>query len=1159
MEEGAVNILDSLRVSPYPLTLRQLSSNVRRSRSCPNHVVLRELRDLLKSGEVLFENGKWRAKGQDMGHTNVSLSYSPVPLPEVSPETHALLWPERPLPTSPEEATSQLGTGTSRKGGRWGYFRELLTYYRQCVRSEENAEASAFQNQLGQTFFYLHRTGLWQPRPGVRWQTVIPLGSHLSELVNALPSAGDDSVLVLGYPVNAFYRSNEVGPATSIVSPIFFYPLEHTITTQGLQFTISEPTPEINLKWLEYAFSRKPDRQRNFLSACGFMRARMVEDGLPGMERGEASPKLENLAAALATFMPQKVRERLDLTSVPGDPLKEPFQTGIYNRSVVMLAKRTRYSRRLIQELTAIEAASDEELDNTALRHVFTASEPEEEPEAESLSDEGLVADVAQFNPSQRGAVAALLTRNVSVITGPPGTGKSQVVVGAAANARLQGQSVLISSRNHKAIDAVVHRLVDPEGNPLVIRANSKDDPNLRYTFSKAIRDMLSGQDNPQAQEKMHFGREDLLGRLKERGREGVSAMRVSTAAGRLGEIEGHLAYLGQEMPPETAAFLDSNPQAYPQKLMQAVAQSLRAATPNRSPLRDVVPGFPGLAFFLRYFLLRNRLKEIPGTPILQAFPSKAALKTLWRELDALELSREYASKRQRALSLEAEVRECAPLEEITAAIGRINERMAQILPQLLTLDLESRYGLPEHVDRAELSGLRSALNTVLTGLDDGRVDQAAKKVLRKRIPDVLQAFPVWAVTSLSVGSRLPFSPGMFNLALLDEASQSDIPSAIPILYRAKRVGVIGDPLQLTHTSKLSPAKDTLLRRNLALSDVEDLRFAYTQNSLYELCAGTRGVKTIFLNETYRSAVEIADYSSRLFYGGKLQVATDPDQLNPPPGMKSGIHWTEIDGEIQSAGGSGCHCPQEVEEVVRLARTMLEERNFKGSLGIVTPFRQQANRIQDALYEGGVAFQALQNAMMCVDTAHGFQGDERDVILFSLCAGPDMPSGSRAFLRETGNLFNVAVSRARAVLHLVGNKRWAARCGITHIERLTVSRDGATVPPNQGPWAPHESPWEKVLFEALQEAGLTPKPQFPVRNRRLDMALIRDVGRKVKLDIEVDGDCHRTIDGSRKTEDLWRDIQLQGLGWKVVRFWTYQLREDLAGCVEHIKKIWEQA
>ena len=56
----------------------------------------------------------------------------------------------------------------------------------------------------------------------------------------------------------------------------------------------------------------------------------------------------------------------------------------------------------------------------------------------------------------------------------------------------------------------------------------------------------------------------------------------------------------------------------------------------------------------------------------------------------------------------------------------------------------------------------------------------------------------------------------------------------------------------------------------------------------------------------------------------------------------------------------------------------------------------------------------------------------------------------------------------------------------------------------------------------------------------------------------VDGDCHRNPDGTRKMDDLWRDIQLQGMGWKVMRFWTYMLREDMGACVEKIFKAWSE-
>ncbi|MCK7575763.1 MAG: DUF559 domain-containing protein [Chromatiales bacterium] len=79
---------------------------------------------------------------------------------------------------------------------------------------------------------------------------------------------------------------------------------------------------------------------------------------------------------------------------------------------------------------------------------------------------------------------------------------------------------------------------------------------------------------------------------------------------------------------------------------------------------------------------------------------------------------------------------------------------------------------------------------------------------------------------------------------------------------------------------------------------------------------------------------------------------------------------------------------------------------------------------------------------------------------------------------------------------------------------------------------------------------MDPIPQFPIVGRRLDLAILRG---NIKLDIEVDGDrYHRDPSGRRKSSDLWRDHQLRSLGWHVKRYWVYQLRENLDGCLDDI-------
>jgi len=157
-----------------------------------------------------------------------------------------------------------------------------------------------------------------------------------------------------------------------------------------------------------------------------------------------------------------------------------------------------------------------------------------------------------------------------------------------------------------------------------------------------------------------------------------------------------------------------------------------------------------------------------------------------------------------------------------------------------------------------------------------------------------------------------------------------------------------------------------------------------------------------------------------------------------------------------------------------------------------------------------------------------------------------MPERARQFLRETGNLINVAISRARAICHVFGDLAYAGQCGVPYLETLLARRQQR----REAPTARFDSPWEERLWRALAARGVETIPQYPIAGRRLDLALIRGEHR---FDIEVDGDWfHRDPDGRRKMADLWRDHQLRALGWKVVRFWVYELRENMNACVERI-------
>jgi very-short-patch-repair endonuclease len=325
-------------------------------------------------------------------------------------------------------------------------------------------------------------------------------------------------------------------------------------------------------------------------------------------------------------------------------------------------------------------------------------------------------------------------------------------------------------------------------------------------------------------------------------------------------------------------------------------------------------------------------------------------------------------------------------------------------------------------------------------------------------------------------------------------------------------------------------------------------------NSAFDLADANASVPDstrVRLDLHFRSHDLIADYCNEAFYVKTLHVVTVTERLKIPRGVRPGIHWTHILGRLER-GTTGVWCADEV-NAVRDELSRLAEVGYRGTVGVVTPFRQQMIRLKDALETGDVLSPDFRERVrFLASTAHGFQGDERDLILFSLCGGPDMPEGATIFLRENPNLFNVAVSRARAVLHVVGNREWALSCGVPFIEKLARRTLPDANAEQRTRADPYQSPWEKILAEALRKADIPVVAQYPIAGRFLDLAILSPR----KIDVEVDGESiHRTAGGGRKDDDHWRDLQLQSLGWLVCRFWVYELREDLPRCLQRVAKL----
>ena len=461
-----------------------------------------------------------------------------------------------------------------------------------------------------------------------------------------------------------------------------------------------------------------------------------------------------------------------------------------------------------------------------------------------------------------------------------------------------------------------------------------------------------------------------------------------------------------------------------------------------------------------------------------------------------------------------------------------LTERVAREVTDALG-SAAARVTTPDSEARQRLSGCLQAFQF------SGRTKPAQMTADEARL--VLQHRPLWAVSSLSASSRIPLIPALFDYVIFDEASQCDIASALPLFARARHAVVVGDPMQLGFIPQLSLHQERTLMDVAELGPVARHSIAQSTNSLFDFVRGRDTAKWHFLADQFRSDPAIVAYLNAAFYEGRLVAARSGHRA--PDGYKPGLSWHDVRGRpTREDGGNVNHA--EADAIARLLTEMIRERGFRGSIGVLSPFNAQValllRRLQAVLTEAEIRD-------VRISTIDKFQGGEADVILFSLVVAAGVHQGALTFYERERRRLNVAISRARALCLVVGDKEFARKSRVSTLSFLAEVVDRPPRPRQQ-----FDSEWERRLYTALERRGLQAFPQYPVGTRYLDLALDPE-GRK--LDVEVDGrQWHANPDGNRKTADLLRDRELIARGWTVRRFWVHELAENMEKCVDVIER-----
>jgi very-short-patch-repair endonuclease len=1025
----------------------------------------------------------------------------------------------------------------------------LCRYYLDCLAQGDENGVTVFAKSMGGKD-YVELNDL----PGVEPSGANPFAVQGADrLLRSLSQSKGRQVMYVGYPCRLRRHRARSGWEGFFLDPVLLW----TVSVQDGLPSLSDEAPILNFSVLR---SLCVAGNTNYLEESA-----QLADELGIAEISDEPPDMDELVARLRAIRPdwdwREPAEPHALGSTP--PISAIAEEGIYNRAVLVATERSKYTLGLETELKHLMKLREDDYAGTALAYWLHGGsgergDPSEQPEE--------ILEVVPMNAEQRGAVRRALTEPLSVITGPPGTGKSQVVTGILTNAIWAGRKALFASKNNKAVDVVHERVNGLAKSPTLVRLGSAEKSYALAEHMLALLSSAVSDDDESEYSTAVAAHEKMSEELRAINEQYDEVMRARNAVDVLDrQVEDYRKLLGED-------FFQSSQQI---DVEQAMDDLVNLRHQLERTVRSTQPVASRLAWPLlkksrqkRAMCALGDIEELFEALQLPS-PSGIPISGIDDQIEGIEEAErrlELAATIQKHKAALETLEKLPSFEQLARRSLDVSDRASNSAEFLWRQWVALQPSRLNPDSRRELGAYTTTLQAMLD--IRGGDPQAARQIAGryyKLFPKIVDLMPCWAVTSLSARGKVPFEKNFFDLLIVDEASQCDIASILPLLYRAKRAVVIGDPMQLKHIASLTPEKDQRLQTT---HDIPESYAAwnYTVNSVFNLAVTIAGPSALtLLRDHHRSHADIIEFSNEFFYKGKLRVATSYDRLKSPRKEDPAVIWTEITGRVRRPSGGGAVNEAEAQAVVREIKSLINS-GYLGSIGAVTPFRAQANHIRRLVLQDNDLVEALLKADFLVDTVHRFQGDERDVMFFSPVLSEGVQRGAITFLRSNGNLFNVAITRARALLHVVGDRAAAGTSGVDYLSafadyagKLTHDQSRrleASVPVTHDyPTVAHPervSNWERVFYRALFDAGIQPVPQYDVDQYSLDFAVF-DGDRK--LNIEVDGErYHKDWTGELCLRDRMRNQRLIELGWDVKRFWVYQIRDDMPGCINWVEK-----
>lgn len=412
-------------------------------------------------------------------------------------------------------------------------------------------------------------------------------------------------------------------------------------------------------------------------------------------------------------------------------------------------------------------------------------------------------------------------------------------------------------------------------------------------------------------------------------------------------------------------------------------------------------------------------------------------------------------------------------------------------------------------------------------GKGTGKNAPRYRKDAQEALMQVSEAIPCWIMSHYQVSETLPAEVGMFDLVIVDEASQSSV-DAIPVLLRAKKLLVVGDNKQVSPSNVGLSADQINILRNKYLHGQPHRKFLTPDMSLYDM-ASSIYESSVMLLEHFRCHPEIIAYSNKTYYGDRIRpmrVSKKSEQLNPP---LVGIYVE--DGARESKNNKHIN-RKEAEAIIAEMHNVFADPKCEGkTIGVISLLGGAQGEYVQTLALDTFGVEKLTSVKFACGEASSFQGAERDIIFLSMVADPMNCTALSSLAHE--QRFNVAASRARERMYLVSSVKGEhlsskdLRLGLLN---HFYSRSEQISLENEEKLELCESQFEKDIFLKLIAEGYRVSPQVKVGSYRIDMVV--EGNGDTRLAVELDGDSFHGPEVW--SQDMIRQRDLERAGWT---FW----------------------